>query len=396
MKIALMGTGRHGPHYLQRFRGAYGTDMSNMVDDIAIVDINHTRLYETGNEFDIEKRYDSADNMLDEFEPDAAIIAVTPTATFEASKPFLERRIPTLIEKPLSYTIEDAKKIKNLADESGTLVACGYQMIHIPSYSDAVEFIQERGLKPRDVSVRWVKNRGLRTHVIGDVITEDSHPFGFVSHLLGKPDSVISFGKYMLINIDIDKWEVENIGTDKQSHSLHLDPVNNITSNYGEKVRNQALIMGRAITSMDFSEGFAHVESSFESGQNIREIDIQVIDPEIYGSTNPSHYGSMYTLRIGLNNNHETGDIPFLKIIGETVGELGKDIATRKGTGKVIVNQVYEENYDELGMQTGLFLNSAQEGILSHRLCDLNSALATQEIIEAAYKSLITKKKIDL
>lgn len=59
---------------------------------------------------------------------DAAIVATPPEAHFAAAAVCLAHGVPTLVEKPLCATLERAHSLCHLATESGTLLACGYQL----------------------------------------------------------------------------------------------------------------------------------------------------------------------------------------------------------------------------------------------------------------------------
>lgn len=68
-------------------------------------------------------------------EANVELVIVASPAPFHAqhSIPLIEAGIPTLIEKPVTTTREDAKAIKKAIDEHGTPVAVGYCLRYLPS-----------------------------------------------------------------------------------------------------------------------------------------------------------------------------------------------------------------------------------------------------------------------
>ncbi len=68
-------------------------------------------------------------------EANVELVIVASPAPFHAqhSIPLIEAGIPTLIEKPVTTTCEDANAIKKAIDEHGTPVAVGYCLRYLPS-----------------------------------------------------------------------------------------------------------------------------------------------------------------------------------------------------------------------------------------------------------------------
>ena len=77
---------------------------------------------------------------------DMAIVASPATFHAEHSIPLIKSGIPTLIEKPLSATKEDADKILKASKESLTPVSVGYCLRYLPSAQRVKNMIASEGL----------------------------------------------------------------------------------------------------------------------------------------------------------------------------------------------------------------------------------------------------------
>ena len=70
--------------------------------------------------------YPDLNEMLDRVKPDAAWVCMPPFAHGEAERALLDRRIPFLVEKPVSNSMDTARAVLDQVERTGTLVAAGY------------------------------------------------------------------------------------------------------------------------------------------------------------------------------------------------------------------------------------------------------------------------------
>lgn len=84
------------------------------------------------------------------------ILVATPASTHaEIALPFIERGIPTFIEKPLTGTLPDAYRLKRAARRGKSLVFVGHVHLYNPAY-EAV-----RKLLPRLGGIRFLVSEGM-------------------------------------------------------------------------------------------------------------------------------------------------------------------------------------------------------------------------------------------
>lgn len=78
---------------------------------------------------------------------DAACIVVNTTWHHAVAKPFLDRGIHLLIEKPITTTVEQADELLDCARRSGAVIQVG----HIERFNPAFEELQSRPIRPKFV-----------------------------------------------------------------------------------------------------------------------------------------------------------------------------------------------------------------------------------------------------
>lgn len=116
LKVAVVGVGHLGQYHLEKYLSM------SMVDLIGVVDTNPTRLKEITYKYKVRgflSHYDIIDKV------DAVSIAVPTEVHFDVAMDFLSRGIHILVEKPITYRIEDADLLLNKAKETGAVLQVG-------------------------------------------------------------------------------------------------------------------------------------------------------------------------------------------------------------------------------------------------------------------------------
>lgn len=91
------------------------------------------------------------------------ILVATPSATHaQVALPFIEAGIPTFIEKPMTTTVGDAERIREVADRSGAIVFVGHIFLFHPAFLTALELLPKLG------PVRYVLGEGLNNNPRAD------------------------------------------------------------------------------------------------------------------------------------------------------------------------------------------------------------------------------------
>jgi len=127
IKVAVIGLG--GIAQLVHLPNLVKTN-NVVVSDVA--EINKNRLNTIADKFDIANRYTSYQDLLDNSEADAVIIA-TPTSTHkEITIAALQAKKDVLVEKPLARTFDEAKRIVEAARKNKRKIMVGMNLRYRP------------------------------------------------------------------------------------------------------------------------------------------------------------------------------------------------------------------------------------------------------------------------
>ena len=139
------------------------------VNLVAVIDTNAERGRQIASECecnfvqDLERLLESVD----------AVSIVVPTSLHrEIAEPFLDKRIPVLLEKPVAHTLEDARAIVDLAKQSGTLLQIG----HLERFNAGVVRLAEELDRPRFMEVHRLGEfvaRATDVDVVTDLMIHD-------------------------------------------------------------------------------------------------------------------------------------------------------------------------------------------------------------------------------
>ena len=103
---------------------------------------------------------------------DAVVIAVPTVAHLELARPFLERGVHVLIEKPMATSLAEADALITLAASSGAVLAVGHTERFNPAIQAALPILQ----RPRFIEVHRMSgfpDRSLDIDVVFDVMIHD-------------------------------------------------------------------------------------------------------------------------------------------------------------------------------------------------------------------------------
>ena len=103
---------------------------------------------------------------------DAVTIAVPTDAHLDVARPFLERGVHVLVEKPMAAGVAEADEMLGLAARSGALLAVG----HTERFNPAIQAVRADIRRPRFIEVHRLSGfpeRSLDIDVIFDVMIHD-------------------------------------------------------------------------------------------------------------------------------------------------------------------------------------------------------------------------------
>lgn len=151
-----------------RFHAARLSENNN-AKFVGCMDIVLEKADKIASEYEIEK-FDSVDSMLNRV--DAVSIAVPTTEHLNVASRFLEKGISVLLEKPISYDIESAEKLVELAGLKNVVLQIGHSERFNPAFLAVEKGISE----PRFIETHRLapfKGRGDDVAVILDLMVHD-------------------------------------------------------------------------------------------------------------------------------------------------------------------------------------------------------------------------------
>lgn len=129
-RAAVVGTGHMGQYHVALY-----SEMSD-VDLVGIVDSSKERANEIASKYST-KGYTEYSELFDKI--DVVTIAVPTSLHYEVAKPFLERGIHVLLEKPVANTLEQATELFEIAEKNNAHLQVG----HVERFNGAVQEIKK-------------------------------------------------------------------------------------------------------------------------------------------------------------------------------------------------------------------------------------------------------------
>jgi predicted dehydrogenase len=161
--MAVVGVGHLGRHHARILSEMPGVELT------AVVDTNRERVQQIAGERRTMAYGDWRD-VLDDV--DAVTIAVPTERHLEIARPFLERGVHVLVEKPMTATTADADRMLELARQSGAVLAVG----HTERFNPAVQRVTTLITDPRFIEVHRLgtfPERSLDIDVVFDLMIHD-------------------------------------------------------------------------------------------------------------------------------------------------------------------------------------------------------------------------------
>lgn len=209
MRIAFIGTGG-----IAR-RHAEGLVKREDVTFVGTFDVVAERAQSFAAQFGGEP-YTSVNEMLDETQPDAAWACLPPSAHGKAEMALLQRRIPFLVEKPISNSMDTARRILEEVERTGVLAAVGYMNRYRRGVNRAKELLADDppilahgawiGGTP---GVHWWRVKALSG---GQLVEQTTHTFDLMRYLVGEPKRVYAQGAKGFVK-DMPDYDVEDAST---------------------------------------------------------------------------------------------------------------------------------------------------------------------------------------
>ena len=139
------------------------------VDLVAVVDTNSDNIDAVAEQYGCQGLTNS--NELTS-EVDAVSIVVPTSAHLDASRPFLEAGVHTMLEKPIAPSVEESKQIVELANKHGAILQIG----HLERFNAGVMKLAELADKPRFIEAHRLGQfvaRATDVDVVTDLMIHD-------------------------------------------------------------------------------------------------------------------------------------------------------------------------------------------------------------------------------
>ncbi len=163
-RVAVVGIGHLGSRHLKVY-----SELSDLVNLVSVCDLKNERTVKLANHYNVPftEDYRSLVGKVD-----AVNICVPTESHYEIAKFFLSNKIHTLIEKPITTTVEQANKLIALAQTNNLKLQVG----HVERFNSAFQSIMHFKEKPLFIECHRLNqfpNRSLDIGVVMDLMIHD-------------------------------------------------------------------------------------------------------------------------------------------------------------------------------------------------------------------------------
>ena len=197
IRVGVIGLGYLGKFHFEKYKSNKSVNLTSIVDidrkNLDLVDSN--KVYKTTSFKDIIEKVD-------------AVSIVTPTVThFPIAKFFLENKVHVLLEKPMTQSVSEAKKLNMIAKKR----RCILQIGHLEQFNPAIRKLKSQLKTPEFIEVHRLCKFNPRATDVDVVLDLMIHDIDIVLSLIDKNIKKISVsGKKVITNlIDIANVRIE-------------------------------------------------------------------------------------------------------------------------------------------------------------------------------------------
>jgi predicted dehydrogenase len=190
LAVAVIGCGYWGPNFIRNFTQFPSVQMKTAVD------LNKERLRHVGQLYPSVKTTTSLEDVINDPEIDAAVVA-TPVSTHHSiAKRLLETGKHVLVEKPMAASVAEAEEMKALADERGLVVMAGHTFLYTAAVNKMKELISSGELGHIYYISTTRVNLGLFQEDINVIWDLAPHDISILNYILdAEPTSVSCTGQ---------------------------------------------------------------------------------------------------------------------------------------------------------------------------------------------------------
>jgi len=274
LNIGIVGTGWFSGVHAKILCGMEGVRIG------AICATNQAKAEAYAAQFDYAKGYGNIIEMLDGEKLDAVYICVPPFAHGETEVQLIDRKIPFLVEKPLSVDLETPQYILSKLQEQAVITSVGYHF----RYRDSVRMLKQElqestlgmvtgGWMDSMPTVAWWRNQATSG---GQFIEQTTHLVDLLRYTAGEVEEVYAVYGNRSISQAYDHVTVPDVGT------VTLKMKNGVIANLSNTC---VLPNGDCKVGLDFyhNKGMLHIDRNGleKSAEGVRTIWTDTVDPYV-------------------------------------------------------------------------------------------------------------------
>ena len=196
IRIGVIGIGYLGKFHLEKFQKNKDCQL------VWLIDKNIKNLKNYKDKYNVSTNYKEIVNDVD------AVSIVTPTVNhYEIARYFIEKNKHVLIEKPMTQTVSEAKKLINLAKKHKKTIQIG----HLERFNPVIRKVSSLIKNPLFIEVHRLAQFNPRSTDVNVVYDLMIHDIDITTSLVAsKIKKISSFGKNIITNkIDIANARLE-------------------------------------------------------------------------------------------------------------------------------------------------------------------------------------------
>ena len=197
LNIGVIGTGYLGRFHLEKYQNNKNVAVRWVVDK-NIEDIN----------LDMKKNVQRTDNYKDIIDDVDAVSIVTPTnCHYEIAKFFIKNKVNVLVEKPMTKTLSEARKLNQLAEDNNVILQVG----HLERFNPVMKKLKTEVSNPVFIEVHRLSEFNPRSTDVNVVYDLMIHDIDLILSLMNKKIKKVSaFGRKIITkSTDIANVRIE-------------------------------------------------------------------------------------------------------------------------------------------------------------------------------------------
>ena len=178
IRIGVIGLGYLGKFHYQKYKASKLVKLTSVVD----TNIDNYTLVTEKSISKFKKYQDIVDHV-------DAVSIVTPTSShFKIAKYFLEKKVHVLLEKPMTETVAQARKLNNIAKKNNCILQIG----HLEQFNPAIRKIRKSNCKPQFIEVHRLCQFNPRANDVDVVLDLMIHDIDILLSIVKSKVKIVS------------------------------------------------------------------------------------------------------------------------------------------------------------------------------------------------------------